>query len=154
MNHLNDCVHRWHCVSGSGKDYFLPCNNGRLLQDVNRLYLWISNTVAYGDPENGRLAPAQVQVYLPHERLWGKFIVPFLFNRCLDDQFRSVSFDLQQLKLWILFSGHTSPAYAKWEWKIDHWLIKSTQHSLPSLRRPSTTVFRPGQLVSSGSGQS
>jgi len=114
MNYLNDCFHRWHCASGSRKDYLLPCSNGIPLQDLKRLYLWISNTVAYRDPENGSLAIGQGQVYMPHKRSWGKFKVPFLCNDCLDNQFRSASFDLQRLKLWILFTGHTSMAYDRY----------------------------------------
>jgi len=39
------------------------------LQDLNRLFLQISNTVAYRDPENSRHAIAQGQVYMPHKRL-------------------------------------------------------------------------------------
>jgi len=154
MNSLNDCFHRWHCASGSRKYYLLTCSNGVPLQDPNRLYLRISNTVAYRDPENRSLAICQGQVYTPHKPSWGKFKVPFLFNGCLDDQFRSASFDLQRLKLWIIFTGHTSMAYDKWEWKIDHWLIKSTRHSLPSPQRPSTIVCRPGKQASLGFRQS
>jgi len=117
-------------------------------QQLNWLYLRISNTVAHRDPENSRLAVGQRQIYMPHKRSWGAFKVPFLFHHRLDDQLRSASFDLQRLELWILFTGHTSMAYDKWEWKIDHWLIKSTQHSLPSPQWPSTIVCRPGQEAS------
>jgi len=59
MKYLNDCFHRLHCVSGSRKDYLLLCSNGIPLQDLNRLYLRISNTVTYRDPENGSLAIGQ-----------------------------------------------------------------------------------------------
>jgi len=45
-------------------------------------------------------------------------------------------------------------AYNEWDRKIDHWLIKSTRHSLPSLRRPSTTVCRPGKQANSAFRQS
>jgi hypothetical protein len=105
-----------------------PCSNGKLMQHFNLLCSRISNTVAFRYSENGCLATEQGQVYMPHKHSEGKFKVPFLFNCCLDNQFRSTRFDLQPLKLWILFSRHTSMAYDKWEWKIDHWLIKSTQH--------------------------
>jgi len=154
MNYLNDCFHRWRCASGSRKDSWLPCRNGILLQDLNRLYVRNTNTVACRDPDDGSLAIGQGQVYMPHKRLWGKFKVPFLFNRCLDDQHRSASFDLQRLKLWILFTGHTFMAYDKWEWQIDHWLIKSTRHSLPSPQWPSTIVCWPGKQASLWSRQS
>jgi len=154
MNYPKDCFHRWHCASGSRKDYLLPWSDGIPLQDINRLYLRISNTVAYRDPENGSLAIGQGQVYMPHKFSWGKFKVPFLFNHCLDDQFKSASFDLQRLKLWIIFTGHTSMAYDKWEWQIDHWLMKSTLHSLRSQQRPSTIFCRPGKQASFGCCQS
>jgi len=39
------------------------------MHDLNQLYLWISNTVAYRDPENGSLAIDQGQVYMPHKCL-------------------------------------------------------------------------------------
>jgi len=145
MKHPEDSFHRWHYASGSRNDHLLPYCNGIPLQEFNRLYLRISNTVAYRDPENGSLAIGQRQLYMPHKRLWSKFKVPVLFHRCLDDQLRSASFDLHQPKLGILFTSHTFMAYDKWEWKIDHWLIKSTQHSLPSLQWPSTIVCRPGK---------
>jgi len=154
MNYLNDCFHRWHCASGYGKYYLLPCSNGILLLDLNQLYFQISNPVAYRYLENGSLAIGQGLVNIPHKRLWDKFKVPIFFNRCLDNQFRSESFDLQRLKLWILFTGHTSMAYDKWEWKIDHWLIKSTWHSLPSPQWQSTTGCWPGKYASLGSRQS
>jgi len=154
LNHFNDWFHSWHCASDSCKDHVLPCSNGIPLQDFKRLYLRTLNSVGYRYPENGSLVIGQGQVYLPHKCLRGKFKVPFLFNLCLDDQFRSASFDLQRLKLWNLFTGHTSVAYDKWEWKIDHWLIKSTRHSLPSPWRPSTIVHRPGKQLSLGSRQS
>jgi len=154
MNYLNDCFLCWLCASGSRKDYLLPCSNGLPLQDLNRLCLRILNTVAYRDLQNGSLAIDQGQVYMPHKRSWGKFKVPFLFNRCLDDQFRSANFDLQRLKLWIVFTGHTSMAYDKWEWKIDHWLIKSTRRWLPSPQQHSTIVCWPGTQASLGSRQS
>jgi len=143
MNHLKDCFHRWHCVSGCRKEYWLPCSNGIPLQEINQLYSWISNTVAYRDPEHCHLAFGLGQIYMPHKWLWGKFKVHCFFNRCLDDQFRHASFDLQQLTLWMLFTWHTSVADDKWEWKIDHWLTKSTRDSLPSPHRPSTIVCRP-----------
>jgi len=147
MNHLNYCVHWWHCASGSCKDYLLLCSNHILLHNLNRLYLQILNTVAYRDLENGSLVIGQRQGYMPHECSWGRIKVPFLFICCLHDQFRSVSFNEQGLKLWILFTAHTSMAYNTWEWQIDHWLIKSTWHSLPSWRRPSTIVCRSGKQV-------
>jgi len=136
MNHLDDCFHHWHGASGPHKDYFLPCSNGISLQEFNRLYIQISNKVAYRDPENGSLAIGKGQVHMPPNCLSGKLTVPFLFNCWVDNQFRSVSFDLQWLKLWILFTGHTSMAYNKCEWKIDHWLIISTGNSLHSPRYP------------------
>jgi hypothetical protein len=37
-----------------------------------------------------------------------------LYNPCSNDQFRRASFDLQPLKLWIIFTRHTSMAYDKW----------------------------------------
>jgi len=46
----------------------VPCSKGIPLQDLNRLYLWISNTVAYRDPENSSLGIGQGQVYMPHKR--------------------------------------------------------------------------------------
>jgi len=55
-------------VTENGFPDVLPCSNGILLQDLNRLYLRISNTVAYRDPENGSLAIGQGQVYMPHKR--------------------------------------------------------------------------------------
>jgi len=149
-----DFFNWWHYASGSRKDYLLPCSNGIPQQEFNWLYLRISNTVAYRDPENGSLAIGQRHVYMPHKCSWGKFKAPILFNRCLDDQLRSASFDLQRLKLWTLFTRHTSMAYDKWEWKIDHWLIKSTQHSLPSPQRPFIIVCQPGKQASWGSRQS
>jgi len=154
MNHLNDCFHHWHCASGSCKQYLVPCSNGIPLQDFNQFYLWISNKVIYSDREHGSLAIDQGQVYMHHKYSQGKFKVPFTFNGCLDDQFRSASFNLHQLKLWILFTTHTSMASDKWEWKTDHLLIKSTQYSLPSPRRPSTIVCLPGQQAMLGSHRS
>jgi len=153
-NYLNDCFHRWQCASGSHKDYLLPCSIGILLQDLNRLYLWISNTVAYRDPQNSSLAIGQGQVYMPNKCSWGMFKVPFLINRCLDNQFSNASFDLQRLKLLILFTVHTSMPYDRWEWKIDHRLKKSTRHLLPSPQRPSTIVCRPGKQACLGCRQS
>jgi len=154
MNHLNDCVYHWHCASGSSKDFLRPCSNGIPLQDSNQLFVRNSNNVAYRDPENCSMAIGQGHVQMPHKCLWGRFKVPFLYNGCLDDQFWSAWFDMQQLKLWILFTGYTSMPYDKWEWKKDHQLIKRTQHSLPSLRPPSTIVCRPGKQASLGSRQS
>jgi len=81
---------------------------------------------------------------MPHERSWGKFKVCILFNQSLDDQFRTASFDLQRLTLWILLTRPTSLAYHNWEWKIDHCMRKWTRHSLPSPRPPSTIVYWPG----------
>jgi hypothetical protein len=115
MNYLNDSFHRWHCASGSRKHYLLPCSNRIQLQDLNRRYLRISNTVAYRDPDNGRLAIGEGQVHMPHKISLGKFKVPFLFNHCLDNQFRSASFDLQRQTLLILFTGRTSMAYDRLE---------------------------------------
>jgi len=151
MNHLNNCFHGWPCASGSHKDYLLPCSNGIPLQDSNILYLPIWNIVAHRDPANGRLGIVQEQFYMPHKCSWGKFKVPFLYNCYLNDQLRRASFDLQWPKLWIILSGNTSRAYNQWEWKKDHWLIKSTQHSLPSQWPPSTIVCRPGKQTSLGS---
>jgi len=154
MNHLNDCFHCWHCASSSCKEYLFLCCNGIPLQGFNRLYLWISNTVAYRDTENGSMAIGKGQVYMPHKYSWGKFKVSVVFNYSLDDQFRSASVDLQQLTLWIWFTGHNSMAYDKWEWKIHHWVIKSTRHSLPSPRWPSTIACWPRKQASLGSSQS
>jgi len=154
MCHLNDCFHLWHCASSSRTDYLQPFSNGIPLQDINWLCLRISNTVAYRDPDNGSLAIGQEQVYLPNNPLWSKFKVPFLFNRCLDEKSRCASFDLQGLKLLMLFTGHPSMAYDKSEWKIDHWLVKSTRHSLPSPQQPSTIACWPGTQASLGSHQS
>jgi len=111
---LNNCFHCWHCESGSPKDDFLHCSNGIPLQDLNRLYLRILNTVAYRDPDNRSLRNSQGQVYKPHKCSWGKFKCPYLCNHCLDNQFKSATFDLQRLKLLILFAGHTAMAYDKW----------------------------------------
>jgi len=154
MNHLNHCFHCWYCASGSQKNYLLPCSNGILLQDLSRLYVMILNTVVYRDPDNGSLARCPGQVSMPHKPLGGKFKVLFWFNCCLDDQFRSASFDLQWLILWIVFTRHTAMAYEKWELRILHRLMKSTRSSLPSPRWPSTIVSRPGKQVSLGSRQS
>jgi len=153
MNHLNHCVHRWHCALGSHKDNLLLCSNGIKSQDINQLYLRILNTVACRDPENGTLAVGQSQGYMPHKHAWEKFKVPFFIIVCLDYQFRSGSFNLQQLTLSIWFTGHSSMAYNKWEWKIDHSLIKSTRHSLLSLRWWSTIVCWCGIQASLGSRQ-
>ena len=101
------------------------------------------NTVAYRDPDNSSLPIGQWSVYMPHKHLWGKFKVPFLSNRCLDNQFRSASFNWQWLKLWIWFTRHTSNTYDKWEWKIEHWLLKSTRHSLRSPQPPSIIACQP-----------
>jgi len=154
MNYINASFHRWNCASGTRKEYLHRCGNGILLQDLNRLYLRILNTVAYRDPENGSLAIGKGQVYMLHKCLWGKFKIHFLFNRCIYDQFRSASFDFQRLKLWILFAGHTSMAYDKLQWKIDNWLIKSTWHSLLSPQRPSTIICPSGKQASLGTRQS
>ena len=43
------------------------CGNGIPLQDLHRLYLWISNTVIYRVLENSRLAIGQEQVNMPHK---------------------------------------------------------------------------------------
>jgi len=125
MNHLTNCFHRWHCASGSRNDCFLPSSDGKLLQDLNALHLQITNTVTYRDPGNGSQAIGKGQVYMPHKCPWSKFKVLFFFTHCLDHQYRSAWFDLQQLTLWILFAGHTSVVYDKWEWMIDHRLMKS-----------------------------
>jgi len=154
MSHLNNCFHCWHCEAGYRQDYMLLCSNAIPLQDLNQLSLRILNTVTYRDLENGRLAIGQGQVYMLHKCLQRKFKVHFLFNCCLDNQLRNASFDLQRLKLWILFTAHTSMVYNKWEWKIHHWSIKSTRHSLPSVLRPSTMVCWPGKQVCLGFCQS
>jgi len=154
MYYLNDCYCCWHCASGSDKDFLLPCSNHIPLEDLNRLYLWFPNTVTYSDPENGSLEMSQEPVYMPHKHSWSEFKVPFVFNHRLGDQFRSASFNSQRLKLWIVSTGHTCMAYDKWKWKMDHWLIKSTRHSLPSPQQPSTIVCWPGKQVSWGSRQS
>jgi len=91
---------------------------------------------------------------MPFKRSWGKFKVPLMFDWCLDDEFGSASFDLQHLTFWIEFTGHSSLAYDKWEWKIHHWLMNSTQHLLPSPRRLSTVVCQPGIMASWGCRQS
>jgi len=154
MNHLNNCVHRWRCVSGSRWDGLLPHNNGIPLHDLNWLYLRISNSVAYRYPDNGSLTIHLGQVYIPHKCSWSKFKLPFWWNSCLGDQFGSGSFDLQRLDSWIMFTGHTSMAYDQSEWKIDHWIPKSTKHSLRLPRQPSTIVCRPGTQACSVSHQS
>jgi len=154
MNHLNDCFHHWHCASGSCKHHLLPCSKGILLQDFIWLYLQTAIKAANRDPENGGLAISHWKVYMPHRHSWGMFKVPFMCNHCLDDPFDSVSFVLQQLILGIVFAGHTTMAYNKWEWERAHWLIKSTQHWLPSPRWPSTIVWQPGKQGSLGSLQS
>jgi len=154
MNRLNNCIRCWHCASGSCKDQSLQCSNGILPQDIHGLHWQILTKVAYRDPEYGSLAICQQQDYMPHKCQWGKFKAHVFFNCCLDDQFWNARFDLQQLKLWILFTWHTAMAYGKWKWKIDHWLMKSTQHSLPSPQPPSTIVCWPGKQVSLGSCQS
>jgi len=151
MNHLNNCFHRWHCASGTRKDYLLLCSNGIPLQDFNWLKLRCWNKVAYRDPENGSLAIDQGLVYMPHKHSWGKFNVPFLFNRWLDNQCRTACFDLQQLQLCILFTGHGSMAHNKSEWTIDHWLIKSHRHSLASPWPPSPLVWPPRNPARLGS---
>ena len=91
---------------------------------------------------------------MPHKHSGGKIKVPYLFHCCPDDRFRKASLDLQRLELWILFTRHTPMVYYKWEWKIDRWLIKSIQHSLPSSRPPLTIVRQLGKHVSSGSRRS
>jgi len=153
MNHLNDCFHHWHCALGTCKDFMLPHSMGIPLHDFNRLYSCISNNVPNRDLEHSSPAIGHGQVSMPHKHLWGKFNIPFLFDHCIDNQLRSVSFDLQWLKLWVLFTRHTSMAYNKWEWKIDLWLIKSTWCSLPIPWQPSTIVCKPGNLVTVGSHQ-
>jgi len=110
MNHLNNCSHHTHCVSGPRQDGLLRCSNGIPVQDLNRHYFQISNTVAYRDLDNGSLAVCQWQVYMLHKHLWCKINVPFLFHCCRDNQFRSSHFDLQRLKLWIVSTGPTSMA--------------------------------------------
>ena len=107
MNHLNDCFHRWHCASGSCKDSLLPCGIAIPLQGLHSLCLQISNKVSKRDPVYGSLAIGEGQVYMHHKWWWGKFKVPFLFNCCLEDHFRSPSVNLQQLKLWILLVAVT-----------------------------------------------
>jgi len=82
------------------------------------------------------------------------FKVSYLFIYYLDDQFRSASINLQQLKLWILFTGHSSMVYGRWEGKIYHSLIKSTWYSLHSLWGPSSIACQPGKQVSLGFCQS
>ena len=144
MNHHNDYFHCWHCALGSCKPYLLPCSNGIPLQDFNLLHLQISNNVAYNDLENGRLAIAHKQVYMLHKCLGGTVKVPSFFHHHFGDQFRSSSLDLQWLKLWVLSTAHSCMAYDKLQWMIDHWMIKSTQHSLPSLRLQCIVVCRPG----------
>jgi len=124
------------------------------LQDFNWDYWWILNKAASRAPENGGLGSGQGEVYIPHKHSWGKFKVPFLFYHCLDIRLCSASFDLQRPKMWILFTEHTSMAYDEWEWTIDHWLIISTRHSLPSLEPPSTIDCRPGNPASLPSRQS
>jgi len=154
MNHLNDSFFPWHCTLCTGKDDLLPCGNGVPQKYLNRLYIRILTTVAYRDPKIVGRAIGKREVYIPQKRWWGKFNVPFSFNRCLHDQYRTASFDLQWLKLWIIFTGHTSMAYFKWEWKIDHWLIKSTRHSLPPPQLLSPIVCQPAKQASLRSRQS
>jgi len=99
MNHLNHCFHRRHCVSGSRKHYFLHCSSDIQQQDHNRLYLRLSNTVTYCDPEHSSLAIGPGQVYMPHKPSWGEFEVHMLYNDWVANQFRGASFDSQWLKL-------------------------------------------------------
>jgi len=94
MNYINDWFHRWHCVSGSHKDYMLLCSNGIWLQHLNELTVQILKSVTNKYPQNGSLAIGHGQVYKPHKHSWGKFKVPFWFNDYLDSLFRSASFDL------------------------------------------------------------
>jgi len=153
MYHINNCFLRWHSASGSRK---VTCSRVAIVYrcktPIKSIYgFWTS--VAYRDVENGSQPIGQGLVYMPHKRLWGIFNVPFSINHCLDDEFWS-SFDLQCLKLWILLTGHTSMAYHKWEWKIDHWLIELNWHSLPSSRLPSTIACLRGKHATWGSRQS
>jgi hypothetical protein len=76
-----------------------------------------------------------------------------MFHRCLHCPIRSARFGLQQLKLGILVTRYTSMTFDKWEWMIDHWLIKWTQHSLPGTQQPSTVLGQPWKPVSLGSCQ-
>ena len=73
----------------------------------------ILNNVALRDPKHGCLGIGLGQVHMPRKCSWGKFKVPVLFNRCLDNQFRSASFDLHWPILEIFFTTHTSMAYDK-----------------------------------------
>jgi len=150
MNHLNNWLHRWHCASGYRKDYLLLCNNSFMPQHLNWLYLQILNTVPNRDEEEGSLTIGRGLAYMPHKHLWGKFKVRFFFDHCPEGHVWSASSNLQQLKLWILFTGHSSMAYDNWEWRIDHWLRKSTQHSLPSLRWPFNSVCQHENQASLG----
>jgi len=154
MNHLRDCFQHWHCASRSRQAYLLLCGIAILRWGLHWLDLWISNTVGNRDLVKGCLGTGHGQVYMPHKVLWGNFKVPLLVNGCLDDQFRSASFDLLWLTSWVSFTGHTSMVDGKWEWKIYHWLIKSTRHSLPLLRRQSIIIYWPGTQRSLGSCQS
>jgi len=153
MNHLNDRFHCWHCASTSRSDYLHPCRNNILLPEFNQLGFRILNIVSYTDPEKDSLAIGRRKVYMPHKHSWRKFKDPFLFNRCLDDQFMSASFDFQRLRWWILFAGHTAMAFDKWEWKTDHRLTKSARLSLASPQWPSTMTCQPGTHATSGSRQ-
>jgi hypothetical protein len=145
MNHLNNCFHHWHCPSGFRTEYLLLSSYGITLHALNRLKLWISNPATYRDRRNCYLASGRGRVYMPQRCSWGKFKVPFLYNCCLDHHFWNASFNLQQLQLWVVFPEHISMAYNIWEWKIDHWLTKSNQYSLPPLWRLYTIVCQPGK---------
>jgi len=108
MNHLNNCFHYWHCASGSHKGLSLPHRNDIPLQQFNRQISLMWNKVGYRDSHYGSLPICHCLVYMPHNSSWGKFKVLFLFCCCLEDQFRSTSFNLQQLKLWISFTRQSA----------------------------------------------
>jgi hypothetical protein len=113
IHHLNDCLHCWHCASGSCKEDLLLSCNGNPLQYFSELYLPISNQVDFRHSEYGSVVVPQGQVYLPYKHLWGNFKVPVMFHLCLDDLYHSAIFDLQRLTLLILFTRYTSLAYDK-----------------------------------------
>jgi len=119
------------------------------MPDFNKLYLKISNKVAYRDLAHRCLATGQGQVYMPHKRSWRLFKVTVMFNRCLDNQSRNASFDLQWLGLGILVTGQTFMACNKWKWKIKDSLMESTWHWLLSPWTPSTIACWQGPQVSS-----
>jgi len=128
MDDLKDYLHCVHSASGCVRDYLLPGSNGIPLQDPNQQYLWISNSVTYRDLNNWSLPIVHGQVYMWYKYSWGKFRVSIRYNRYLPNESNTASWYFQSHKLYILFMEHTSIAYDKCEWIIDHWLRKTTPH--------------------------